>query len=193
MGRVMNVVCPDLDEEPRWGYGRGLSKLARAMGCAQLRKAPTIVASMTRSHRRIKEGIGEIPGLRFRPLADPEDEAGSFLITYWPDAATAKRAADALKAEGAPEWIFHLQDYGSHMYYHQRALVQKVDRVRGTGCPWDCPHNRGSDYMYDKGSAPKSDEIFSRGVVMAVPSVLTDDQCDRIARAYRKVAAHLLG
>ena len=27
---------------------------------------------------------------------------------------------------------------------------------------------------------------------MAVPSKLSDDQCDRIAAAYRKVAAHLL-
>ena len=98
----------------------------------------------------------------------------------------------ALKAEGVPEWIFHLQDYGTHMYYHMHALTRKGGWAKGSGCPWNCQYNKGSDYSYEKGALPKSDEIFSRGVVMAVPSVLTDEQCNKIAEAYRKVAAHLL-
>lgn len=194
LGRSMGVVDPTLDVEARWGQGRGIGRLARAMACVQLRKSPRILASLRRAHRRIKDGVGDIPGLRFRPLANPEDEAGSFLISYWPDEKTAARAAEALKAEGVPEWIFHLQEYGAHMYYYQNALVKKIGWTSGMGCPWDCPKNKGCEkYTYDKGSAPQSDEIFSRGVVMAVPSILTDEQSDRIAYAYRKVASHLLG
>ena len=70
--------------------------------------------------------------------------------------------------------------------------MEKIGWSRGGPYPWDCPYNEGSDYSYGKGALPKSDRIFSKGVVMAVPSSLTGEQCDRIAEAYRKVAAHLL-
>jgi len=192
MSRLMNVVSHEVDEKVRWGMGLLLNPLARSMASAQLKKAPRILAAMRRSQRRIIERIGEIPGLTFRRVADPESNNGSFLITFWPDAAKARRAAKALKAEGVPEWIFHLQDYGVHMYYHMRPLVEKVGWSRGGPCPWDCPFNKGSNYSYKKGALPKSDEIFSRAVVMAVPSKLTGAQCDLIAEAYRKVAAQVL-
>ena len=192
MSRVMNVVSHEVDEQVRWGMGLLLNPLARAMASAQLKKAPRILASMRRSQRRIIARIGQVPGLAFRRVADPDSDNGSFLITFWPDAAKARRAAKALKAEGVPEWTYHLRDYGAHMYYHMRPLTEKVGWSRGGPCPWNCPFNRGSDYSYKKGALPRSDEIFSRGVVMAVPSKLTGDQCDRIAQAYRKVAAHLL-
>ena len=67
-----------------------------------------------------------------------------------------------------------------------------MGRARGSRCPWECRYNKGSNYSYEKGVLPKSDQIFSRGVVMAVPSILTDEQCDKIAEAYHKVAGHLL-
>jgi dTDP-4-amino-4,6-dideoxygalactose transaminase len=192
MPRVMNVIDPTAGADIRWGMGLWLNPLGQAMAIAQLRKAPRIIAAMQRSQRRIIARIGSIPGLTFRRVADPANDSGAFLITFWPDGRTARRAAAALKAEGVPEWIFHLQDYGAHMYYHIRPLVEKVGWSRGGPCPWKCPFNKGSHYSYKKGALPKSDAIFARGVVMAVPSKLTQTQCAKIAEAYRKVAAHLL-
>ena len=190
--RVMNVVSHEIDEHVTWGQGRNLNPLAQAMAKVQLRKAPRIIASMQASHRRIRDGIGNIAGLRFRPLPDPESDCGSFLVTYWPTAEKARRAAEALKAEGAPQWLFHLADYGTHMYYHMLNLVKKAGWSYGSQWPWNAAENTNSCYSYSKGSLPKSDEIFSRGVVMAVPSKISGDECDRIAYAYRKAAAHIL-
>jgi 8-amino-3,8-dideoxy-alpha-D-manno-octulosonate transaminase len=192
--RAMNVVDHRSQREVMWGMGYGMNVLARGMAQAQMRKADRIIGSMQRAQRRILAGIAGIEGVKPRPLADPESDGGSFLITYWPDEPTAVRAAEALKAEGVPQWTWHLADYGCHVYYHVRPLVEKVPWIRGGGpCPWNCPHNRGSDYSYVKGTLPQSDALFARAVLMAVPSKLSDDQCDRIAGAYRKVAAHLLG
>jgi 8-amino-3,8-dideoxy-alpha-D-manno-octulosonate transaminase len=175
-----------------WGEGRRLNPLAQAMAAAQIKKLPAIIGSLQHAQRRIKDGIADIPGLRFRALADPQSDCGSFLVTYWPDGATAFRASEALKAEGVPQWTYHLQDYGSHMYYHMPMLTQKLGWSRGSSWPWNAPENAGSDYCYERGALPRSDAIFARGVVMAVPSVLTDEQCDAIAAAYRKVAHHVL-
>ena len=71
-------------------------------------------------------------------------------------------------------------------------LVRKTPWLRGTNWPWDLPENRGSIASYQKGALPKSDEIFAHGVVMAVPSQLSNDQCDKIIEIYRKVAHHLV-
>jgi 8-amino-3,8-dideoxy-alpha-D-manno-octulosonate transaminase len=192
--RAMNVVDHRSKGEVMWGMGYGMNILARGMAQAQMRKADRIIGSMQRAQRRILAGIAGIEGVRPRPVADPDSDGGSFMITYWPDQSAAARAAEALVAEGVPQWTWHVQDYGCHVYYHIRPLVEKVPWVRGGGpCPWGCPHNKGSDYSYGKGTLPKSDALFAKAVLMAVPSKLTDDQCDRIAGAYRKVAAHVLG
>jgi 8-amino-3,8-dideoxy-alpha-D-manno-octulosonate transaminase len=192
--RAMNVVDHTAEGELMWGLGYGLNGLARAMARAQMRKAPQIIGAMQRAQKRIIDGIKDIDGVGIRRPADPEADGGSFLITYWPDEATALKASEALKAEGVPEWTWHLKDYGCHMYYHVQPLVRKLPWIRGGGpCPWNCPFNEGSNYSYDKGTLPRSDALFARGVLMAVPSKLTDEQADRIGLAYRKVAAHVLG
>jgi 8-amino-3,8-dideoxy-alpha-D-manno-octulosonate transaminase len=190
--RVMDVVSHEVNDVVEWGMGHKLNVLAQAMARVQLTKAQRIVAAMSRAHRRIKEGISDIPGIRFRPLADPSSDAGSFLITYWPTAEIASRVATELVAEGGPAWTFHLADYGTHMYYHMLNLVQKAPWIRGTDWPWGLPENQASVYSYEKGALPRSDEIFSRGVVMAVPSRLSDEHCDLIASAYRKIAANVM-
>jgi len=193
LSRIMDVLAAPPDEEVMWGEGRLMDPLMHAMAAVQMRKLPKIIASMQQSQRRIKQSIGEIPGLRFRPVADPESDCGSFLITYWPDRDRAYQAAAALKAEGVPEHIYHLENYGTHLYYHMPMLTKRVGWIPASSWPWDAEENRTVQHSYERGALPRSDAIFAKGVVMAVPSVLTDAQCDKIAAAYRKVAHHLLG
>lgn len=189
--RIMNVVSHEVDDVLEWGMGHTLNVMAQAMARVQLKKVPRIFHAMRQAKNRIKASIQDIPGIRFRPLPDPAGEGGSFLITYWPNADIARTVSQALIAEGGPKWTYHLQDYGTHMYYHMLNLVRKIPWIRGTGWPWDLPENRESIPSYARGTLPKSDDIFSKGVVMAVPSKLTDEQCDQIAEVYWKIAANL--
>ncbi len=190
--RVMKKVTYVPGDEVMWGEGRLMSPLVQAMAAAQIPKVPRIIAAMQRSQQRIKDGIGAIDGLSFRPHATADSLSGSFMVTYWPDEEIASHAAEALRAEGVPEWTHHLGTYGTHIYYQMPMLTQKIGYVPGSRWPWDAPENRESDYSYEKGALPQSDAILAKGVLMAVPSNLSEMQCDQIAAAYRKVAGHLL-
>ncbi|MFI5286034.1 MAG: DegT/DnrJ/EryC1/StrS family aminotransferase [Candidatus Dormibacteria bacterium] len=190
--RIMHKVTYVPGDDVMWGEGRLLSPLVQAMAAAQIPKLPKIIESMQRAQQRIKEGLAGIEGIRFRPHATADSLSGSFMVTYWPTEETARKAADALRAEGVPEWTHHIATYGTHIYSQMPMLTRKVGYVPGSSWPWDAPENAQSQYSYEKGALPKSDEIFSRGVLMAVPSNLTDSQCDQIAAAYRKVIHHLL-
>jgi dTDP-4-amino-4,6-dideoxygalactose transaminase len=192
LARVMHKVTYEPGDLVMWGEGRLLNPLIQAMAAAQIPKLPKIIGAMKRSHQRIRDRIADIPGIRLRPVTDPDSLNGSFMVTYWPDGETAEKATDALRAEGVPQWTHWLAHYGTHVYYQMPMLVQKVGWLEGTKWPWDAPENRGSDYDYGKGALPQSDAIFAKGVVMAVPSNLTDEQCDLLATAYSKVAHHLI-
>jgi dTDP-4-amino-4,6-dideoxygalactose transaminase len=190
--RLIEISAPDPAEDVRWGEGRRLDPLMHALAVVQLKKLPKIIESMQRAQCRIKEAIATIPSVHLRPLDDPQSDCGSFLITYWPDRNVASKAAEALRAEGVPQSTFHLEQYGTHLYYNVPMLVRKVGWIANTRWPWDAPENRGSDYLYNRGNLPVSDELFSRAVVMAVPSVLSEQQCDKIGEAYCKVARYLI-
>lgn len=187
--RIMDVGSEIIDDVVEWGMGHYLNVLAQAMAREQLKKVPKILGAMRHAKNRIKDGIKD-SGIRCRPLNDPEGDGGSFLVTYWPSPEIARRAAEAIPAEGGPQWTYPLESYGTHMYYYMLNLIRKAPWLRGTQWPWDIPENRDSVYSYEKGALPQSDQIFSHGVVMAVPSRLTDEQCDKIAEIYVKITAN---
>jgi len=131
----MDVGSEIIDDVVEWGMGHYLNVLAQAMARVQLKKAPQILGAMRRAKNRIKDGIKDVSGIRCRPLNDPEGDGGSFLVTYWPTPEIARRAAEAIPAEGGPKWTYPLEAYGTHMYYYMLNLIQKAPWLRGTDWP----------------------------------------------------------
>jgi 8-amino-3,8-dideoxy-alpha-D-manno-octulosonate transaminase len=68
-----------------------------------------------------------------------------------------------------------LPDNGLHIYYNIRSLVEKSSNSPD-GFPWTLPANKDSQYEYGKGTLPRADELFDRGVGMPVHSCLSEEQ-----------------
>lgn len=173
-------------EDVLWGQGRRMSELTGAVGRVQLRKLPRIVSAMRKSKERIKEGIKDIPGISFRRIPDGAYDTGPFLIIYLPAGNTAKKFADAVVREGISGACW-LEDHGMHNYFNMVNLVKKKSLSK-YGCPWKCPENKESVYEYKKGALPATDKLLARGVLIPVPSILTERQELLIIKAVRKVA-----
>lgn len=73
---------PDLS---LWGKGYRLDELRAALLRVQLKKLPSIIASMRASKYRIRQALAEVPTVRLRKIVDPEGDTGCFLITTYPD------------------------------------------------------------------------------------------------------------
>ena len=157
-----------------WGSGRRMSEMTGAVAAIQITKLSTIVSHMRASHDRIAGQITEIPGVSLRRLTDPDGHTGPFIIIILENEEKAFTAAQAMKDAGLYS-IFRLADYGLHIYCNIPQLVNKTP-LSNAGNPWNLPANSGRDYRYEKGTCPKSDELFARSILIPIPSRLTPEQ-----------------
>jgi 8-amino-3,8-dideoxy-alpha-D-manno-octulosonate transaminase len=165
-----------------WGQGRRMAELCGAVACVQLRKLPDIVAHMRASKYRIREAVSAKAGVEFRRIIDESGDTGSFLIAILPDADRARAAAEAAADAGMAS-VFRVADYGLHVYYNIPQLVGRIP-LSPAGNPWSLPQNRKLVRDYAKGACPRSDGLFERSVIVAVPS--------RLSAAQEQEAAEIL-
>jgi len=163
-----------------WGQGRRMGELAGSVANVQLRRLTGILAHMRASKQRIKQALGDIPGVSFRRLTDPEGDTGPFLILRFENEDRARGATDSLKKNVRNVW--RLCEYGLHIYHNIGALVKKVP-LSPAGNPWSLPQNADSVRDYRKGACPRSDELFARSILITIPSRLTRAQEKEMAEA----------
>jgi len=166
-----------------WGQGRRMGELAGAVANVQLRKLSQVVAHMKASKQRIKDRLGEIKDVSFRRLNDPDGDTGPFLILTFDTESCAVHIAQYL-ADSGIENVFHLSDYGLHIYHNIRSLVERIP-LSPAGNPWSLPQNADSVFEYAKGTCPTSDDLFDRSVIITVPSRLTVEQERQMAQTIR--------
>jgi dTDP-4-amino-4,6-dideoxygalactose transaminase len=175
-----------------WGQGRRMGELAGAVANVQLRKLSQVVEHMKASKQRIKDTLGEIKGVSFRRLNDPDGDTGPFLILTFEQASHAVSIAQHL-ADSGVENVFHLSGYGLHIYYNIRSLVETVP-LSPAGNPWSLPQNADSVFQYVKGTCPISDGLFERSVIITIPSRLKAEQERQMAQTIRNaVLANMSG
>ncbi len=157
-----------------WGQGRRMSELAGAIAGVQFKKLPLIVGHMQNSKRRIKAGLAGTPGLGFRAIHDENGDSGPFIIMILDTPELSRRLFTDLREAGFAN-AMHIADYGLHIYSNIAALVRKTP-LSPAGNPWNLAENRDSQYDYNKGACPRSDELFARSVLLPIPSKLSDEQ-----------------
>lgn len=167
-----------------WGSGRRMNEICGAVASVQIKKLPSIIQKMKKSKKHIKELLGNIPELKFRKVSDADGDTAPFLIFSLENEMKAKMAADKMKEQGLHS-VFRISEYGLHIYYNIPALVKKVP-VSSSGNPWMLDANKNSNYEYDKGACPQSDEIFAKSVILPIPSCLTEEQENAAARIIRE-------
>jgi 8-amino-3,8-dideoxy-alpha-D-manno-octulosonate transaminase len=178
-----------------WGRGYRLDELRAAVLRVQLKKLPTIIACMRRSKYRIRQELEKYPQLRLRKITDPQGDTGCFLIVTFPDPSTARKANQALRAEGivtSSQGVNDvvMTDWGLHIYSNIVSLVNQTS-VDQAGFPWKLAENSGSKHDYAKGTCPVADSLFERSILLAIPSCLTEPDEDDIIHAFQKVLGHL--
>ncbi len=166
-----------------WGAGARMSEIGAAVVRAQLRKLDAIVGHMRASKRRIKAALGDLREARWRRIDDPDGDSGPFIIATFATPDAARGVAKACAAGGLT--CVHLPDYGLHVYYNVRALVEKRSNS-ADGFPWSHPSNAALVRDYRRGALPRTDDLLARSVVLPVPSRLTPQQEDDYVAVFRK-------
>ncbi len=184
---------PDLN---LWGKGYRLDEMRAAVLRVQLKKLPHIVRRMHNSKYRIRKALEKHPQVQLRKIIDVDGDTGCFLITTYPDPKTARSVNLALRAEGittSPEGVSNvvMTDWGLHLYYNIVSLSQQT-AIDGHGFPWKLAENSGLARDYRKGACPVADSLFSRSILIPIPSCLTRRDENDIIHAFEKTLSALL-
>jgi 8-amino-3,8-dideoxy-alpha-D-manno-octulosonate transaminase len=174
-----------------WGRGYRMDELRAAVLRVQLKKLPVTIQHMHDSKYRIRKALARFEQVSLRRILDPAGDTGCFLITTYPDAATALAVHDALHAEGIATFEQGMSNvlmtnWGLHLYYNNLSLIAQ------RGFPWNLPANEGPARDYSKGACPAADSLFERSILIPIPSCLTEqDESDIILAFERSLSAVL--
>jgi 8-amino-3,8-dideoxy-alpha-D-manno-octulosonate transaminase len=174
MIRVNGRLATPAPDAVAWGAGRRMSELCGAVASVQIKKLDRILEAMRASRRRIRSMIEGTPGVIFPSSSDPDGESGAFLLMQTESEKTAVALAAHMKANGLHN-VFHVTEYGLHIYHRIPALAGKVP-MSPAGNPWSLKENCASVFNYQKGACPQSDDFFARSVLLPIPSCLNREQ-----------------
>ncbi|HLY17833.1 MAG TPA: DegT/DnrJ/EryC1/StrS family aminotransferase [Bryobacteraceae bacterium] len=147
---------------------------------AQLRKLDTIVSVVRANARRVYAGIGDLPGIRFRHLPDPDGEIGAAVFLGFDSKARRDRFVALMKAENVPVG----PPGGSVILPIQPHIEKKV-----TAHPaWPTFNSgRGKAIQYGAACCPRTIDILSRFAGVSLDPKFTRADTEDIVAAIRKV------
>ena len=201
MGYHDTAACwrPDRFGEERYkgelfcGVNYRMSELTGAVMLAQLGRLEGLLAEMRANRQRIMDQIKDLPGLTFRRCNDAAGDTAICLMFRVNDRSKLAAFVTALQAEGvAAAGVFNKGIPDWHIYSHWKHVLSQATPT-SEGCPYRCPHYKGSaPANYSPDMCPRTNEELANMVHMDIPSQLTAEDCDMIAKGIRKVALALL-
>ncbi len=158
-----------------------------AIGLAQLRKLPRVVARRRELGSRLTEAIRGAPGIRPQQVLPGADHSyWQYGITVSPEAPfTAASFAEALRAEGVPCGAGYI---GKPIFECAQCCWERVT-FGASGLPYTLPGVR--DVRYDESTCPGARDLLRRMVHWGIHEAMGPADIDDMAAAVVKVARGL--
>jgi dTDP-4-amino-4,6-dideoxygalactose transaminase len=150
----------EVGRRPFVGLDFRMTELTAAVLLAQLRKLDAIRGHLHANKARFKEAIGDIEGVEFRELPDPEGECATLLTVFLPTEEIARKVAGDLGTRV-------VADSGWHVYSNMEQILEKRT-ITSEGCPFTCPYYKGPEPKYWKGMLPQTDDLLSRAINISI-------------------------
>jgi 8-amino-3,8-dideoxy-alpha-D-manno-octulosonate transaminase len=176
-----------------YGYDFRMSEVAGAIGLAQLRKLPALLEGMRKNKRRITSQLEDLipKGITPRRQNDAEGDAAVCIIFYVPTIELCEKFVKALVAEGvSAQHCYHKNIPDWHVAQHWLHMIKQTTPTPD-GYPYKDPARQGEPVSYEN-LCPKSADLLSRAVHIDVPPQMSEEDCDMVAEAIRKVAVAYL-
>lgn len=145
-GHTPNRTGLEIGKRSIIGFNFRINELTGAVALAQLRKIDRITARLKANKARVKQLLGELPGVRFRRLNDAEGECGTLLTLIFDSRERARAVASRLGTKT-------MDNSGWHVYFNMEQILQ---------------YFREQGLELGRGSYPATDDILERSVNVSV-------------------------
>jgi 8-amino-3,8-dideoxy-alpha-D-manno-octulosonate transaminase len=102
------------DLHPYIGYNFRISELHAAVGLAQIKKVPAVLATQRKHQTQLKKILSQLPEISFRRVPDPAGDSCSFLSWFLPNEAIARAVVAEMKVQGILAGNFYWFDNNWH-------------------------------------------------------------------------------
>ncbi|GAB4407663.1 MAG: DegT/DnrJ/EryC1/StrS family aminotransferase [Microscillaceae bacterium] len=174
------------EQHPIIGFNYRLGEMNAAVGLAQIRKLPYILAQQRRHKQVLKNCLAQFPEIGFRHIPDEAGDAATFMDFFLPNEATARQTAQALREAGVPG-IQYWYDNNFH-YLKNWEHIREMKTI--AKIHWQTLENPPQDYRTLQ--LPQSDAVMSRLISMVVRVTWTEAELLALTQKITEVLASIL-
>jgi 8-amino-3,8-dideoxy-alpha-D-manno-octulosonate transaminase len=184
LGGVRPLVASSLEAgpqlEPIAGVNFRMTEWQGGVMLEQVRKLDGILARARASYKRIRAGVADLPGIRFRKDPDPTGSIGDSLYIEFPSSEQRNRFLEAMKAENVP-----CRPPAGSVILPVQSYIEKKLTAHRNWPTWTV--GRGKSVKYGAHSCPRTIEIHNRFGGVSLNPGLSEADCDDVVAAIRKV------
>jgi dTDP-4-amino-4,6-dideoxygalactose transaminase len=141
------------------GMNLRMNELTGAVSLAQIRKLDVILNKLREKKTKLKELLGDLPGVEYRKVNDKEGECATLLTLLFDTKDHAEKFCDAVGSKP-------LAYSGWHVYNNMEQILNKVTGAK-VNCPYDCPRYP-CQREYKKHMLPQTDDILERAANISI-------------------------
>ena len=163
-----------MEQHPILGFNYRISELHAAIGAAQTRKVPGILAANRKNKTLLMNLLRDIPGVSFANIPDPAGDSSTFINLMLPDTETAKKVVDAFTDAGVGGF-----NYWFINMYH---FINQWDHLKQLKAAAPLPiHHYNKSQDYTKLNLPKSQEVVGRLISFGIRCTWTEEEIKALA------------
>jgi 8-amino-3,8-dideoxy-alpha-D-manno-octulosonate transaminase len=154
------------------GFNYRISELGAAIGLAQMRKVPQMIADNKRNKKYLKSRLKEIEGLTFRNLPDEDGDSATFINFMFPSKELTEKAFNQFASDGVSGVAY----WYTNMYH----FINQWDHIKNASYPSRLAiHEIGCSQDYKTLELPKSQDVMSRMASIGIRCTWTEDELER--------------
>ena len=175
-----------MEQHPIIGFNYRISELHAAIGAAQTRKVPQILAANKKNKTMLMNALKGVPGVSFARIPDASGDSSTFLNLMLPDTETAKRIVEAFAGEGVGGF--------NYWYINMYHFINQWGHLKDLKSAAPLPvHHYNKSQDYNALNLPKSQEVVGRLISFGIRCTWTEKEilalAARMKTAIEKVVA----
>jgi len=172
-----------MENHPIIGFNFRISELSAAVGVAQTRKVPQILATNRKHKKFMQDLLSKTEGIGFAKLGDESGDSATFINILMPSTEIAQRVVQSFNEAGVAGF-----DYWFKNMYH---FINQWDHIKGLKTASKLPVAvLGSPQDYNNLHLPKTQEVIGRLISFGVKTAWTEaymaDMANKISSCVKK-------
>jgi len=169
------------------GFNYRMTEFQGAVGLAQLRKLDYIISEQRKNKAVIKDALGNISGIGFRYIPDPEGDTATFLGFNLSRETVTKEFQEALQKEGVDTILF--KENAWHYVPRWEHLIAR-STANSKQYPFTNPMYKGQ-VEYKVEDIPNAEDLMGRTLFMIIPVRMPEEKLEGILSGIEKASKAL--